>query len=154
MKDQWAPGEHANCMIPASEQRPLSRFPEVRGGLRRAGQAPLLCLSLPLSGRAVLLASRKLSDLPGKGCHLKAACPRRLTSWRQEPAPTVTSNNPHNSIQETFLKISVRPRVSSGGSRVRKGGRLGAGFPALPAGHVQHGCHKRLHPEVWRPRAV
>ena len=109
MKDQWEPGEHANCMISASEQRPLSRFPEVRGGLRRAGQAPLLCLSLPLSGRAVLLASRKLSDLPGKGCHLKAACPRRLTSWRQEPAPTVTSNNPHTQYRKHFSRSTCGP---------------------------------------------
>lgn len=109
MKDQWAPGEHANCMIPTSEQRPLSCFPEVRGGLRRAGQAPPLCLSLPLSGRAVLLASRKLSDLPGKGCHLKAACPRQLTPWRQEPAPTVTGNNPHTQHRKHFSRSTRGP---------------------------------------------
>jgi len=44
--------------------------------------------------------------------------------------------------------------VPPGGSGVRKGGRLGAGFPVLSAGRVQHGWHKRLHPEVWWPRAA
>lgn len=98
-------------MLPTSKQRPLSRFPEVRGRVdsRRAGQAPPLCLSPPLSGRAVLLASRKLSDLPGRGCHLKAACPRRLTPWRQEPAPTVTSNNPHTQYRKHFSKATRGP---------------------------------------------
>lgn len=128
------------------------------GGLRRAGQAPPLCLSPPLSGRAVLLASRKLSDLPGRGCHLKAACPRRLTPRRQEPAPTVTSNNPHTQYRKHFSSVFLRRQREAPyviwRLRDQEGGRLGAGFSALSPGRVQHGWHKRLRPEVWWPRAA
>lgn len=96
-------------MLPTSKQRPLSRFPEVRGRVDSEGQdRPHLCLSPPLSGRAVLLASRKLSDLPGRGCHLKAACPRRLPG-RQEPAPIVTSNNPHIQYRKHFSRATRGP---------------------------------------------
>lgn len=102
---------------PANEQRP-SHFPEAGGWVdsKEQEQPHLSAGAPPLSGRELLVASRKFSDLHCTGCHPEAACPRPLTPWRQEPAPTLTSNNPQTQQQETLLKINMRPRVSAGGS--------------------------------------
>lgn len=108
-------------MATGGEQRPPTHFPEAGGRGDSRGRAP------PLSGREDLLVSRKFSDLNCKGCL------PQLTPWRQEPAPTPTSNNPK--LNRKHFSKSTRGQMgvseSSGGRGGGEGWGMAAGSPTL-----------------------
>lgn len=126
-------------MATGGEQRPPTHFPEAGGRGDSRGRAP------PLSGREDLLVSRKFSDLNCKGCL------PQLTPWRQEPAPTPTSNNPKLN-RKHFSKSTRGP---DGGQLELWGAGRQGGWPSHAVPHqLQLRRHRRLSPEDWWPRAA
>lgn len=88
LKDHLVPGEDAPAWPPTSEQRPLTYVLKAESWWIQKSRTNPSSLPEPhLFLGEVLLVSSMFSDVRCKGCHPKAACPRRLIHWRQEPPP-------------------------------------------------------------------